>query len=245
MSAELAQIKAAPQQGGKSTEELEGNYQESLSLIEDLKKMVSDVNKEKEALQKQYQAKVDESVRFQKSLEESASQIASLGEENKRLKSAMPKSTDSKQLVKCQQRISELEAEVEAANKRSNDVFEEGKVLAKKQLEMETKDRALKAKLRERNDELASLKKQLSDTSFRLEKTTETVMKLQDQLENTSSSHSTNSKKLEEIQRDYENLKQLHAERERLYASMKEETEGATTTLAHTTSEYEKAKSEL
>lgn len=67
------------------------------------------------------------------------------------------------------------------------------------------------------------MKKQLSETSFKLEKTTETVMKLQDRLENTSSSHSTNSKKLEEVQRDYDNLRQLHDEREKLYTSLKEE----------------------
>lgn len=127
---------------------MKNDHQESLALIEDLKKVAANATAEKEQLQQQYDSLVKANAGLQARAQESESKWNALAEENKRLKVGVPKTPESKQLAKCQQRIAELEAEVEAANKRSSDVFEEGKALAKKQLEIETKDRALKAKLR-------------------------------------------------------------------------------------------------
>ena len=199
-------------------------HEESLALIEDLKALLSQAKKEKE---------------------EALQQLTIRNEELASLKSAASKGADSKQQARYTQRITELEAELEKAKKHAAEVLEEGKVLAKKQLEIETKDRALKAKLRDRNEELNAVKKQLTDTSFRLEKTTETVMRLQQDLQSSSTVQNTNSKKLDDLERKYENLKQLHEEREKLYETQKAEAASVSTSLEQLSDEYEKAKNEL
>lgn len=204
--------------------DLIAQHEESLALIEDLKALLSQAKKEKE---------------------EALQQLTIRNEELASLKSAASKGADSKQQARYTQRITELEAELEKAKKHAAEVLEEGKVLAKKQLEIETKDRALKAKLRDRNEELNAVKKQLTDTSFRLEKTTETVMRLQQDLQSSSTVQNTNSKKLDDLERKYENLKQLHEEREKLYETQKAETASVSTSLEQLSDEYEKAKNEL
>ena len=204
--------------------DLIAQHEESLALIEDLKALLSQAKKEKE---------------------EALQQLTIRNEELASLKSAASKGADSKQQARYTQRITELEAELEKAKKHAAEVLEEGKVLAKKQLEIETKDRALKAKLRDRNEELNAVKKQLADTSFRLEKTTETVMRLQQDLQSSSTVQNTNSKKLDDLERKYENLKQLHEEREKLYETQKAEAASVSTSLEQLSDEYEKAKNEL
>ena len=204
--------------------DLIAQHEESLALIEDLKALLSQAKKEKE---------------------EALQQLTIRNEELASLKSAASKGADSKQQARYTQRITELEAELEKAKKHAAEVLEEGKVLAKKQLEIETKDRALKAKLRDRNEELNAVKKQLTDTSFRLEKTTETVMRLQQDLQSSSTVQNTNSKKLDDLERKYENLKQLHEEREKLYETQKAEAASVSTSLEQLSDEYEKAKNEL
>ena len=204
--------------------DLIAQHEESLALIEDLKALLSQAKKEKE---------------------EALQQLTIRNEELASLKSAASKGADSKQQARYTQRITELEAELEKAKKHAAEVLEEGKVLAKKQLEIETKDRALKAKLRDRNEELNAVKKQLTDTSFRLEKTTETVMRLQQDLQSSSTVQNTNSKKLDDLERKYENLKQLHEEREKLYETQKAEAASVSTSLEQLSEEYEKAKNEL
>ena len=204
--------------------DLIAQHEESLALIEDLKALLSQAKKEKE---------------------EALQQLTIRNEELASLKSAASKGADSKQQARYTQRITELEAELEKAKKHAAEVLEEGKVLTKKQLEIETKDRALKAKLRDRNEELNAVKKQLTDTSFRLEKTTETVMRLQQDLQSSSTVQNTNSKKLDDLERKYENLKQLHEEREKLYETQKAEAASVSTSLEQLSDEYEKAKNEL
>ena len=204
--------------------DLIAQHEESLALIEDLKALLSQAKKEKE---------------------EALQQLTIRNEELASLKSAASKGADSKQQARYTQRITELEAELEKAKKHAAEVLEEGKVLAKKQLEIETKDRALKAKLRDRNEELNAVKKQLTDTSFLLEKTTETVMRLQQDLQSSSTVQNTNSKKLDDLERKYENLKQLHEEREKLYETQKAEAASVSTSLEQLSDEYEKAKNEL
>ena len=204
--------------------DLIAQHEESLALIEDLKALLSQAKKEKE---------------------EALQQLTIRNEELASLKSAASKGADSKHQARYTQRITELEAELEKAKKHAAEVLEEGKVLAKKQLEIETKDRALKAKLRDRNEELNAVKKQLTDTSFRLEKTTETVMRLQQDLQSSSTVQNTNSKKLDDLERKYENLKQLHEEREKLYETQKAEAASVSTSLEQLSEEYEKAKNEL
>ena len=104
---------------------MKNDHQESLALIEDLKKVAANATAEKEQLQQQYDSLVKANAGLQARAQESESKWNALAEENKRLKVGVPKTPESKQLAKCQQRIAELEAEVEAANKRSSDVFEE------------------------------------------------------------------------------------------------------------------------
>lgn len=220
---------------------VQDQLKESQALIADLKKISDESSKESSAKD----SKIQE---LQGQLDDLQRQFQAVQTENESLKvskgQAM-KTVESKQQARTAQRISELEAELEAANKRAADVLEEGKGLAKKQLEIETKDRALKAKLRERGEELEKTKKQLSDVSFRLEKTTETVKRLQDELASATSSQSSNGKRLDELQRQYDNLKQLHEEREKLYSSLKQESQESATSLEQVTAECAKAKEEL
>ena len=198
---------------------------ESEALVADLKKSLEQTNQEKEEIAKQLKARTEELASFKSS--------SSL------------KTSDAKQQARYTQRISDLEQEVEKAKKHAAEVLEEGKALAKKQLEIETKDRALKAKLRERNEELSNTKSQLADTSFRLEKTTETVMRLQQELQSATSSQSTNSKRLEELEKEHANLLQLHDEREKLYAAQKNEFETLAASFETLTSDHESMKMEL
>lgn len=138
---------------------MQDQLKESQALIDDLRKMVDVSSKESSAKDDQIQG-------LQHQVEILQRQLQTIQTENESLKaskSQVAKTVEFKQQARTAQRISELEAELEVANKRAADVLEEGKGLAKKQLEIETKDRALKAKLRERSEELEKTKKQLSE----------------------------------------------------------------------------------